>query len=245
MSGQPDKAKVEAAARLKPADVANWLRDHPDFLTRHPDLLEILTPPAKHSGNGVADLQQFMLAKLQTKLSTTLQSQESLVAATRVNMSTQSMVHEAVLALLDATTFEHLIHIATQDCAELLDVDVITLCVEASPAPAAMPLPRVTTNGVVVLRPGDVDALIGGSHDVILREDSRDSDVIFGPAAELVRSDALVRLRFGPNAPAGLLALGSREVGKFHNGQGTELLSFLARVLERNVRQWLDLPAHR
>jgi hypothetical protein len=51
-----------------------------------------------------------------------------------------------------------------------------------------------------------------------------------------------VRLRFNSQTPAGLLALGSRQEEKFHPGQGTELLQFLARALERCVRAWLDLP---
>jgi len=39
-----------------------------------------------------------------------------------------------------------------------------------------------------------------------------------------------------------LLAFGSREEERFHPGQGTELLSFLARILTHAMRSWLDLP---
>ena len=38
-----------------------------------------------------------------------------------------------------------------------------------------------------------------------------------------------------------LLALGSREEGFFSAGQGTELLGFVARVLENCFRGWLNL----
>ncbi|MFX5968781.1 hypothetical protein ABTE68_20460, partial [Acinetobacter baumannii] len=75
-------------------------------------------------------------------------------------------VHEAVLLMLDATTFEHLIHIATQDCAELLGVDAVSLCVEA--ADGAMP--KVSTQGVFALPHGAVDRLIGAGRAVQLRE---------------------------------------------------------------------------
>ena len=40
----------------------------------------------------------------------------------------------------------------------------------------------------------------------------------------------------------GLLAIGSREEGKFLPAQGTELLIFLGRVLGLSIRSWLDLP---
>ena len=53
---------------------------------------------------------------------------------------------------------------------------------------------------------------------------------------------ALLRLRPSARAPTGLLALGSRVEGRFDPGQGTELLSFLARILELCIRTWLELP---
>jgi hypothetical protein len=40
-----------------------------------------------------------------------------------------------------------------------------------------------------------------------------------------------------------MLAFGSREPDLFQQGHGTELISFLARVVERCIRSWLDLPA--
>ena len=51
-----------------------------------------------------------------------------------------------------------------------------------------------------------------------------------------------MRLKISPMAPTGLLALGSRDIGRFTPGQDTELLGFLAKVLECTARSWLDLP---
>ena len=64
---------------------------------------------------------------------------------------------------------------------------------------------------------------------------------LFGSAAGLVRSQALLRLDVSEHAPVGLLCIGTRRSDKFHPGQGTELLSFLARVTELTFAAWLDL----
>ena len=80
-----------------------------------------------------------------------------------------------------------------------------------------------------------------GDHGVELVELAGER-AVFGGATGLVRSSALLRLRFGSRAPVGILALGSRRDEMFHPGQGTELLCFLGRVLELCVRAWLDLP---
>ena len=63
---------------------------------------------------------------------------------------------------------------------------------------------------------------------------------MFGGAAGLVRSQALVRLGFGRAGPQGLMCIGTRKLGTFHPGLGTELLSFLARAVEITIAQWLE-----
>jgi len=229
----------EASEALAPATIIAWLRQHPDFLANHPELVEFLTPPAAHQGAGVVDMQRFMLQRLQGENARLYDAADELITAGRSNMSAQGMTHRAVLALLDATGFEHLVHIATQDCPELLDVDVITLSVECTG-----PLPtHLAAGGVFAIRPGDVDALVGEGREVNLRPQSRDGEAIFGPATDLVKSDALARLSLGAEGPHGVLALGCREPGKFSPGQGTELLAFFARAVEAGLRQWLSQPA--
>ena len=242
-SGAKNEARDVGGVDFAPADVLAWLKRHPDFFVRHPELIDDLMPPSIDPSEAVVDLQRFMLGRLKNQLDCTSGAQRELAAVTRANMSTQAMVHQAVLALLSATSFEHLIHVATQDLIEPLGVDVIVLGVEGQIDPP----PRIMTAGVAILSPGRVDALIELGRDVALRDAAAraadgDSADIFGPSAGLVRSYALVRLRLGPGAPAGLLALGSREMDKFSGGQGTELLCFLARMLEYCVREWLAPP---
>ena len=52
----------------------------------------------------------------------------------------------------------------------------------------------------------------------------------------------MLRLTIASATPPALLAFGSRDPEHFHDGQGTELLAFLAQVIERLIRAWLDLP---
>jgi uncharacterized protein YigA (DUF484 family) len=234
-SNKPDSKR---SAEPTAAQVAAYLRRHPDYLVRHPDVLDGLKPPVKQRGDGVVDLQHFMVERLRTEIQRLRSEQDDLVAVSRDNLSTQGRVHKAVLALLGAPSFEHLIEVVTTDFAVLLDVDVVSLCIEGSDGP----LPRVGMGGVHLLEPGTVDRLLGPKRAVMLRADADPEESVFGGAATLVRSDALVRLAVGSTTPAGLLAFGTRHPGFFNGNQGTELLTFLARVLEHCIRGWLDLP---
>jgi uncharacterized protein YigA (DUF484 family) len=251
---EPAKPRGKAAAQapaakppeLAAADVAAYLRRHPDFLVNRPDLLAVLAPPSREMGEGVVDLQHFMLDRLRTDVARLKLVQRKLIATSRANLQNQTRVHGAVLAMLAATTFEHLITVVTEELTLLLDIDAVGLCVETASGKHGRlsgPNGRALAAGVLMLEPGSVDELLGTGHDVLLRADVVGDPALFGAsAAGLVRSDALVRLRVSPAAPIGLLALGARKPGVFHPGQGTELLTFLAQVIEHSIRAWLDLP---
>ncbi|MGQ0675412.1 MAG: DUF484 family protein [Rhodospirillales bacterium] len=221
-----------------PDDVVRFLNANPDFLNRHPELLAALSPPRRKHGDGVIDLQHAMLERLRGEVTQLKDTQHELITATRGNMTSTARVHACVLAILDSPSFEHMIHIVTHDMAQMLDVDVTSLCVErvAGDQPPAPP------RGVRILDPGDVEAVIGRGKDSALVEEETGHAAVFGAAAALVRSAAYVRLNISPRTPPGMLALGSRSAGSFHPGQATELLVFLAAVLSLSIRSWLDLP---
>lgn len=233
---------VEARPEETPAQqavsadhVAGYLRRHPDFLGQYPELLETLKLPARF-GKGVIDLQSAMVERLRGENARLATLQAELLATSRANMSSQQRIHAGVLALLEATTFENLIQAITTDLAVLLDVDVVALCVEAPEGHH-----HRDVAGVHILSPGDVDAIMG-TRDTLLTAALHGHNPLYGAGAPLVRSEALLRLRPSAHSPTGLLALGSRHEGRFDASQGTELLGFLARILELCIRTWLGLP---
>jgi uncharacterized protein YigA (DUF484 family) len=218
--------------------VAAYLRDHPDFLVQNPDLMPVLTPPALARGRGVVDFQAFMVERLRSELARAGDQQRSLIATSRANLAHQTRIHAAILLLLDAGSFEHLIETITTELAVRLGLDVACLVVESNGAE----MPHVHRSGVRVVEPGTVGRRLG-RHAVRLRGDTEGDAAIFGAAAGLVRSEALVRIQVSSETPVGLIAFGSREPDMFHPGQGTELVVFLSKVIERCIRAWLDLPA--
>lgn len=229
----------EPERELTAAEVAAYLRKHPDFLLEHPDLLAVLTPPKQQRGDAVLDMQYFMLQRLKADVARLKGQQRALIATSRSNLSSQARVHAAVLAIISATSFEQLLQVVTTDLAAMLDVDVVTIGVE-SPAGNHV---RMPLSGIQLLRPGTVDALLGPDRDVLLRADVEGDPGLFGSGAGLVRSAAFLRINVAEHAPMGLLCIGTRKPEKFHPGQGTELLGFLARALETTLGAWLDLAA--
>jgi len=219
-------------------EVAAYLQAHPDFLTHHPKLLDTLQIPPRQSAAGVVDMQAAMVKRLRTDIDKLRAVQQELISAGRANQITQNRIHVAVLSIIQATSFEKLIHTVTHELPGLLDVDFIALAIEGTEdAPR-----RVPVRGVYVLAPGAIDAALGPGESARLRGEIIGEEAFFGPVARHVRADVLVRLRVSSGSPDGVIAFGSRQGATFGPTQSTELLFFLTRVLENTIRAWLDLP---
>lgn len=231
-------ARSAGAPPVSDEQVAEYLRAHPDFLCSYPDLIDVLTPPGRNNGNGVTDLQQFMVQKLRQDLAEMSSARDALVQTGRCNLSAQARVHKATLALLKARSFEHFVETLTTDLSLVLGLDLVVIGVEQRANGHDAP----TAAGVVRLAPKMVDHLIGRGQALALRDNIAGDPAIFGAGAGLVRSEALIRLSFSDSAPAAVLAFGSRDADHFQPGQGTELLTFMARVIETSIRGWLNLP---
>lgn len=236
-----DRPKTERLTRLasEPAaepdagEIVAYLRRHPEFLAERPEALRLLRLPARDAGDGVLDFQHFLLERLRNDLDRVGGENRTLLLTTRNNLASQARVHKAVLAILAASSFEQLFQVVTVDLAVFLDVDVVTVAVESEVGSRPAP------HGIRLLRAGTVEALLGPEKPALLEAETSGDATLFGSAAGLVRSHALLRLGFGKANPVGLLCIGTRKPGRFHPGLGTELLGFLARALSITIAQWL------
>lgn len=226
----PGKRATPAPRPLSAEKVLSYLRENPSFLADHPELAAVLTPPSQPEESGVVDLQRFMIERLQNEVRDLRARQKELLAAGRVNLSSQERIHSAVLAIIEARTLEDLARTVAEDFRSMLDVTATALCFEGAGGAAA--------RNAATLAPGTI-AEIMGERDILLRRDVAGDARLFGERAAGIRSDALVRLAVGGRETAALLALGSPDAERFHPGQGTELLAFLARALTGSLRGWL------
>jgi uncharacterized protein len=237
VTGHSNDASPAPPASLSAEAVANYLRGHPTFLVDNPSLLSVLTPPEFAAGDRVVDMQRFMVERLRGENAALKIREQSLLAAAESNAVGHIKVQHAALTVLAACNLEHFIEIVTREMPPILDVEAIALCVESRLALAGS-----SCAGVMAIEPGTADSLLGDGADVALQSRCAGDERLFGRAAGRVRSVALVRLVFGGTAPNGLLALGSGDEDGFAPGQATDLLGFLARILEHGVRRWFDLP---
>lgn len=243
-----------AESTLTERDVLNYLRAHPDMLSRHPELLAVLTPPGRPLGEGVVDFQQFQLKNLQVSSREMSERYNLLVGFCRDNLSVQTQVHDAVLRLIRARSLSALLEVLTLDLVGLFDVDVVRLAVESGDSGSPQEITLLEANepahsGIVLVPPGVCSAALTGRKAQLV-EDALHSglpalEIIFADCTELARSCALLALDIKQIGQRGedrsaLLAFGTRHPGRFQPGQGAELMTFLARIVAHQLSAYLE-----
>lgn len=193
-----------------------WLQ--PD-LARHPELLDAQVSPKRHKGDGVVDLQQFMMERLKTDVAKLRADQDEIIANSRDNLITTERIHNAVIALLEVE-----LRAVHRDRDRRSCLPARSRC--------RMPVPELTD--VTSRRPkhdgiqfdrGAVDRLIGKNRKVWLRDEVEGDPEIYGGAADLVRSDAVLVPASAGGCRRDLHRLRHTPSGHFHAGQGTELMN--------------------
>ena len=223
--------------KISPDDVLAFLKENPKFLQQHPEACDLLIPPKGAAGKGVADFQSYMIERLKADKEQASASARDLVETSRANMNNQQRIHKAVLLLLEARNFEEFIQTITMELASLLDVDIAVLVVEAD----GESIPHIQTNGIRVIPEGTTAKWMEGKN-VLLQDNISGIEAIYGGGATLVQSQILLRVDIAMDTPPAILAFGSRHPDMFAEGQATDQILFLARVIERCFRTWLNLP---
>jgi uncharacterized protein YigA (DUF484 family) len=181
----------------------------------------------------VINFEDKALANLRARVAAAEEANQDLIAFARGHSGAVASIHEAVLAAVEAEGFDHLIHIVTQEWPQILGLDAVAVALHVGDTGV-----RADASGLQFVDPRLIRKSIDGFEGVVLRGVER-GHPLFGPACELIRAEALVRLDSEPPLPNGLLALGQRSEQGFETRHGSELLVFLGRVLTRSMGRWL------
>lgn len=222
---------------LSAEDILAYLKDHPAFLENNPEACDLLVSPKMQDGKKIKDFQSYMIERLKSDKNQAIETTKEVVTTVRNNMNNQARVHRAILRLVEASSFENFVHVITLDLSTMLDVDITVLLVESN----GDDIPHIHTNGIRILPQGTIDKWLG-KKDSLLESDIQGVEAIYGGGSTLVKSQALVRVDISMDTPPALMAFGSRDPNLFQDGQATEQITFLARIVERMFRLWLNIP---
>ena len=180
------------------------------------------------------DFEDRGMASLRRRVAEVEEANQDLIAFARGHSGAVSAIHAAVLAAIEADGLDHLVHIVTQTWPDMLGLDAVALALIVGDEGL-----RADAAGLSRVDPRMMERAIVAIDGVVLRGVDH-GHALFGPAADLIRAEALIRLEPASPIQAGLLALGQRRPQGFETRHGSELLVFLGRVVSRMMGRWLQ-----
>lgn len=184
----------------------------------------------------VIPFQDHALARLRERLGEAQEANEDLIAFARGHSGAVAAIHAAVLAAIEADSVDDLLHVVTQEWPLILGIDAVALALTVGDKAF-----RADCNGIQNVEPQLLMRSIEQVDGVAMRQVPR-GHALFGPACDLIRAEAVIRIECEPPLPVGLLALGQRSEQTLDARHGSELLMFLGRSLAAIIRRWLVDP---
>ncbi len=205
------------------AAVAAWLREHPDFLARRPELaLAIEVPREQGQATSLASYQLDVLREKNRELNRRLQE---LFAVANENERLTVRLHQLMLALLRARDLPATLGTLVASLREDFGSEWVRVML-FKPAPALEPaawwkhLPRQAAEIAPFAE------FINAGEPLCGRLQPAKLSVLYGEDAVSVQSVALLSL-----GGHGLLAIGSGDSNRFYPGMGTLFLRLLGETV--------------
>jgi uncharacterized protein YigA (DUF484 family) len=184
----------------------------------------------------VIPFEERAVGHLRQRLGVVEEANQDLIAFARGHSGAVASIHEAVLAAIDADGIEALLHVVTQEWPLILGIDSVALSLIVGDQGF-----RADGSGVQQVDSAILRRAVERVATVEMRTVER-GHPLFGPACDLIRAEALIRIECDPPLPSGLLALGQRAALSLDARHGSELLMFLGRSLAAMIRKWLTTP---
>lgn len=203
--------------------IADYLAAHPDFFERHPNALAAIDIP--HPTGDAVSLIERQVRTLREQSMVYRGQLENLVKVARENEGLAKRLHRLTLALIETQTFDEVLNTLQDELREQFQADAVEMKLFATDqldAHAHEAGPALFRDFIKRARPncGQLE--------------KPQLEYLFGPQAGETGSAALIPLTAPPMA--GVLAIGSRDADRFHQGKSVDFLQRLAEVVSAKLQ---------
>jgi len=228
--------------------VAEYLAANPGFFNERDDLLSQMI--VTHTTGATVSLIERQVVVLREQNSGYQQQLAELVDVARVNDALMVKLQKLVLALLETNELAALLTLIQQSLKDDFNADGVSLCLFSDPASLSLESDQVGDMQVKFVSREDeqfkklADISKGDEPACGVLTDA-ELACLFDDAQESgIRSVAQLPLMMGDNGDnagvsLGILAIGSKDAGRFCAGVGTVFLKYLGALITRKLRPHL------
>lgn len=215
-------------------DIAQYLREHPDFFEQHQHLLSEMT--LVHNSGSAISLIEKQVSILREQKEDAREKLRLLIEVADKNEQLSRRFNALILALLDTQSFGQVIEFIQQRLVK--DFDAHQVAIRVLKDVNVEPQDSTTTVDDEEAYLNLFSKIIEKKTPVCGRLPIDQLELLFGDGHENIRSAALIPLiRDDKSKCIGLLAIGSADKDRFRSDMGTLFLSHLSMVLSRVIER--------
>ena len=234
MSEAEDNKDKEEITELSASNVADYLRDHPEFFNNYQELLQDIIIP--HASGDAVSLVERQVAILREQNEQTKKRMHELIEIARQNEELARRMHQLALTLMDVAEPKDIFNTLYNSLQRNFRADYVSVRLFAKPAFvdsfageefAGVDIPEEILFKSIIKKRLPLSGNLKRQQQVFLFDDDGDE----------IASAVMVPLH-GPGW-GGILAIGSKDENRFQEGMGVELLANLGELLSYILKPWI------
>ncbi len=210
--------------------IVNYLRRHPEFFTNHNDLLvNMAIPHQRGSAISLVEKQLMVLREENQQLQRKL---ENLIVIAKQNEQLNKRIQRLLVSLTGVNSVDEFFNTLYDSLRNEFNTDAVVVKMFEVAHPSLMGRPEYVEYDAQVFTL--FENLLSTNHPECGRLLPEQIDYLF--PEETITSAVIIPL--GIPKPQGVLAMGSREVSRFHAGMATDLLKYMGELVSQLLRTW-------
>ncbi len=222
---------ADLVATLSDEHIVTYLKNHSDFLQRHPEVLA--DQELRHESGEAISLVARQITALRERNESLSLHLDRLLDIARDNDQIFTRIRQLTLDMLQAELLDHLVKVLTKGLREDFSIEFMQLILFTG----VLPIPEGVRIDTLTHAHERIPSLLRGpSICGLLRLD--ELDYLFGVDGAMIGSAAVLHLSLPNQKSLGLLAIGHREREHFRSSMDTLFVNFLGDVFARLLNRF-------
>lgn len=225
---------TQTEKEIKESEVADYLRHHTDFFTRHEYLLEELSIPHHETGRAISLIER-QIGLIREQKQELKQQLQQLTVAARTNETLLHRFQAMILNLIASDDIDQAVSYIRDALREDFHADAVELLLFDCPDRKE----NISRNDP---RLSVLEMVIGARRTVCGHFKPEQTELLFGKGGKEIASAVVIPLCGDEDEPClGLLAIGSIDPKRYHPEMGTVFVAHLGSVMNLIFRTHLGL----
>ncbi|MDH5436426.1 MAG: DUF484 family protein [Gammaproteobacteria bacterium] len=237
MTAQQDLDNKE---QIQEKTVSDYLRTHPDFFSRHTQLLGTLKIP-HHAGPAIS-LVEYQVASLREQKKRLERELKNLISVARDNDQLSKCMHRLTVSLMETTSLNDIIQVIQESLRNDFNADTVSLRLFIENLQDSSLLPENIVRDRNDPSVSEFDKILKDAKPLCGKFRQSQIDLLFDDHQSEIKSAALIPV--SGTTYTGILAIASFDKDRYHAGMGTLFLQYIGDLLSCTLRPFVEDKTH-